>query len=127
MLSLGACREPAKNPRNLLPYGYVDTPKAGDVLRPGKTLVGGWALDDTGVAEVRVFFDGRYKASAPIAAARPDVGKVMPQCARQRNICGWNLLVDFGLVAGEHTILVQAIDDMGASRDIGTIPVTIPR
>jgi len=127
VVSLAGCREPAKNPKNLLPYGYVDTPKAGDVLRPGKTLVGGWALDDVRVTEVRVYFDGHYRASAPIEVPRPDVAKVVEQCAHQGTICGWNLRVDFGMAAGEHTILVQAIDNHGASRDIGTVPVTIPR
>jgi hypothetical protein len=79
------------------------------------------------VAEIRVFLDGHYRASAPIAVPRPDVAKAFPQCGRQQNICGFNLLVDFGMAAGEHIVLVQAIDDYGASRDIGAIPVVIPR
>lgn len=126
MASLSACAERAKNPDNELPQGTVDVPKPGDVLRPGKTLVGGWALDDSGVAEIRIYFDGRYKASSRLNVARPDVAKVHPRYARRGDIFGWNVEVDFGTSPGSHTILFQAVDDNGATRDIGIVPVVIP-
>jgi hypothetical protein len=124
--SLSACVERAKNPENELPQGTVDMPKSGDVLRPGKTLVGGWALDDSGVAEIRIYLDGRYKASARLNVARPDVAQAHPRYARRGDIYGWNVEVNFGTSPGPHTILCQAIDDNGAPRDIGTVPVVIP-
>lgn len=124
--TLPACVERAKNPENELPRGIVDVPRPGDVLRPGKTLVGGWALDDSGVAEIRIYFDGHYKASARLNVARPDVGQAYPRYARPGDIYGWNLEVDFGTTPGSHTILCQAIDDNGAPRDIGVVDVVIP-
>ncbi|MCX6546018.1 MAG: Ig-like domain-containing protein [Acidobacteria bacterium] len=122
-----ACGERVKNPDNELPQGVVDTPKAGDVLKPGKTLVGGWAVDDSGVSEIRIYFDGHYKTSVRLGVPRPDVARAMPRYARRGDIYGWNVEVDFGIGPGPHTILVQAIDDSGATRDIGVVPVTVPQ
>jgi hypothetical protein len=122
-----ACGERVKNPDNELPQGVVDTPKTGDVLKPGKTLVGGWAVDDSGIAEIRIYFDGHYKASAGVNVPRPDVAKAMPRYARRGDIHGWNIEVDFGMAPGPHIILVQAVDDSGATRDIGVMTVTVPQ
>jgi hypothetical protein len=125
--ALAGCGERVKDPDNELPSGVVDTPKAGAVLRPGKTLVGGWAMDDSGVAEVRLYFDGHFKDSARLNVARPDVGRAIPQYARRGDIYGWNIEADFGMEPGSHTILVQAVDESGATHDIGVIPVSIPK
>jgi hypothetical protein len=124
--SWAACTERAKNPDNELPQGELDAPKTGDILRPGKTLVGGWAIDDAGVAEIRIYFDGRYKASARLNVARPDVTRAHPRYARRGDISGWNVALDFGISPGPHTILAQAVDDNGATRDIGVVSVVIP-
>jgi hypothetical protein len=124
---VAGCVERAKNPENQLPSGMVDLPKPGAVLRPGRTLVGGWAIDDTGVAEVRVFFDGRFKAATTLKVPRPDVSQAKPWYARPGDLHGWNVEVDFGLAPGEHEILVQAVDINGAARDIGLVPVTVTR
>lgn len=120
------CGPGIRNPGNELPSGLVDVPKAGATLRPGPTLVGGWAVDDSGIREVRVYFDGRFKASTVLTVARPDVAKAMPRYARADALHGWNVLVDFGMAPGAHTLLVQAVDDHGATRDIGVISVTVP-
>ena len=58
---------------------------------------------------------------------RPDVAKALPRYARRGDIHGWNALIDFGMAAGPHTILIQAVDDSGATRDIGVVPVTVPQ
>jgi hypothetical protein len=119
----GGCTERAKDPANELPHGSVDRPKAGDTIRPGRTVVGGWAIDDSGVAEIRLYFDGHYKASARLNVVRPDVGQAYPRYAHRGDVYGWNVEVDFGTALGPHTIVVQAVDDNGATTDIGTIPV----
>jgi hypothetical protein len=124
---LPGCTDPPPSPDNELPIGVVDVPRAGDVLRPGPTIVGGWAVDDTRVVEIRVYFDGRFAARATPTVARPDVAKAMPAYARPGDMYGWNVSVDFGATGGAHTILAQAVDTLGATRDIGVIPVTVPR
>jgi hypothetical protein len=127
LASFLACGERVKNPDNELPLGVVDIPRAGDVLKPGKTLVGGWALDDSGISEIRIYFDGHYKTSVRLNVPRPDVARQMPRYARRGDIHGWNVEVDFGMGPGPHAILVQAVDDSGATRDIGVVPVTVPQ
>lgn len=126
MIPFVACGGQTLNPGNELPFGVVDVPKAGSTLRPGPTLVGGWAVDDSGIEEIRVYFDGRFKASTGMAVSRPDVEQAHPRYARPDAMHGWNVLVDFGMASGPHTILVQVVDDLGATRDIGVVPVTIP-
>ena len=124
-LSSSGCTERAKDPLNELPQGSVDRPKPGDTIRTGRTVVGGWAIDDNGVAEIRVYLDGHYKTSARLNVVRADVGLAYPRYARAGDIYGWNVEVDLGAAPGPHTILVQAVDDNGATRDIGTIPVVV--
>jgi hypothetical protein len=124
---LSACVDPPPDPANELPIGVVDTPAAGEVLRPGPTMVGGWAADDTGILEVRIYFDGRFVTRATPTVARPDVAKALPKYARTGDLYGWNVAVDFAATPGAHTILAQAVDRSGATRDIGVIPVTVPR
>lgn len=127
MAAVSACVDPPPDPANELPIGFVDTPSAGEVLRPGPTLVGGWAVDDTRIVEIRIYFDGRFVARATQGVARPDVAKAWPKYARAGDLHGWNTIVDFAATAGAHTIVVQAVDTAGATRDIGVIPVTVPR
>ena len=122
-----SCGNKAINPDNELPSGVVDTPKSGDMLRPGPTLVGGWAVDDSGVAEIRIFFDGHFQARTTLTVVRPDVARALPQYARKGDLYGWNALVDFAATPGAHTILVQAVDTAAATRDIGVVPVIGPR
>lgn len=126
-ISASCSNETAPDPANELPIGFVDTPRPGEVLRPGPTIVGGWALDDAGVAEVRIYFDGRFAARATLSVARPDVGQAYPKYARSGDLYGWNVSVDFAATPGTHTILAQAVDTAGATRDIGVIEITGPR
>lgn len=122
-----ACAAPEPDPTNELPFGFVDVPTAGTELRPGPNLVGGWALDDVGVTEIRFYFDGKYVTRTTLAVPRPDVAKALPKYARSGDRYGWNLNVDFAATPGPHTILVQAVDSSGATRDIGVVAVTGPR
>ena len=105
----------------------VDTLRAGDVLRPGPTLVGGRAGDDAGVSEIRIYSDGHFAARTTPDAARPDVARVLPKYACSGDLDGWNVQVDVAPTPGAHTILAQAVDASGATKDIGVIAITVPR
>ena len=126
VLAAGACRRPptATPPKNEPPFGVVDGPANGATV--GREVeFSGWALDDSRVAEVRIYVDGQFKVSAKVKIPRPDVTKVYPRYATPGDIHGWWELVDLGDRGGEHTLLAQAVDDRGATGDIGPIKVRL--
>ena len=117
---------PDVDPGNELPFGFVDSPTNGAVVaREMRTT--GWALDDVGVIEVRVFVDGKFAARGAIDQPRPDVSKAYPRYAAKTDVHGWVIPVQFGPTAqsGPHLIVIQAVDTQGATRDIGTLSVTL--
>jgi hypothetical protein len=85
----------------------------------------GWALDDSRVVEVKIFVNGERKASATLTIKRPDVTKLYPKYSVPDDIHGWWALVDLGEQGGGREILVQAVDDQGATRDIGSVSVRV--
>lgn len=114
--------------RNELPFGYVDVPSTGSTV--GYQMhTRGWALDDGSVSEVRIFLDGHFVARTTITESRPDVAKTYPKYAKGSDLHGWTVLVPVAAdtPAGPHTILVQAVDNQGATRDIGMSNVALSR
>jgi hypothetical protein len=104
------------------PFGVVDVPHNGDTV--GREVeVGGWALGSSPIKEVKIYVDGQYKLSAKLKLPRPDVTKVYPAYATPEEIHGWLERVDLGDRAGNHTLLAQAVDDNGATTDIGSVIV----
>jgi hypothetical protein len=127
-LAVPACGPNGRhNPDNEVPFGYVDQPKAGDTVAPGALVVGGWALDDSAVKEVRVYLDGRYVTRTTIAVARPDLVKPYPGYLHGTDLHGWNTEIELPDVPGPHTLLVQAEDDAGATRDLGSMTITVSK
>ncbi len=111
----------ALDPANELPFGHVDQP-VNQAHTTSQTAIGGWAMDDRGVREIRVYVDGHFDVALPLNTGRPDVSKAFPQYARGTNMHGWSAAVAFE-APGAHTILVQAVDTDGATHDIGTLTV----
>jgi hypothetical protein len=119
----GCNRETGVNdPANELPFGTLDFPVQGAQLK-AESVVGGWALDDRGVKEIRVYVDGHLINSGVLSQDRPDVAKVFPQYARGSQKHGFLVLIGFD-APGPHTIIVQAVDTDGATRDIAVVNVT---
>ena len=129
--ALGAgCRQvsPPPDPANELPFGVVDTPRNGELV--GRTVdVAGWAMDDSAIAVVHVYVDAKYQTSAPLTLPRPDVSKANQTYVRADSktpdVHGWQAWVDLGENPGPHTIRAQAVDDRGATRDLGAVTVTL--
>jgi hypothetical protein len=48
----------------------------------------GWALDDAGAKEVRVFVDGKFAARGAVDTPSPDVSQAYPRHAAQTNVHG---------------------------------------
>jgi len=132
LLLSAACGRPAvprdPDPKNELPFGFIDVPAAGSTVGH-QMLTRGWALDDGGVSEVRIFLDGHFVGRTTITESRPDVSKAYPNYARGSDIHGWTVVVPVGAdtAMGPHTVLVQAVDNQGATRDIGTTNVALTR
>jgi hypothetical protein len=114
--------DPAHDPYNELPFGNVETPVDGARVQ-ARTDVAGWALDDHGLKEIRLYVDGRFAGVAPLKFERPDVKKTYTQYARHAEKNGFVGAVVFDR-PGDHTILVQATDIDGGTRDIGVVKVT---
>jgi hypothetical protein len=124
---LAACSAPgpaSPDPDNALPFGYLDTP-TNDQTVGRQVQVSGWALDDSGVRDVRIFVDGRYRTSASLTVPRPDVTNAYALFANGTDVHGWSTIVDLGEQAVRHNIIAQAVDDQGATRDIGSVEVTV--
>lgn len=116
----------ALDPNNELPFGWMDTPLAGAVVAQGTTLaVGGWALDDSSVKEVRIYLDGRFKARAEFGTPRPDLAGKYAQYLHNADKHGWKADVAVPASPGPHTLVAQAMDDRGATHDITTISITV--
>ncbi len=116
------------DPANEMPFGFVDQPR--DAAHMGRTIaVHGWVLDDHGVADVRVFLDGRYVGSAASRVARPDVTKTYSRYAAANDQPGFvaQLVLPDSVATGQHVLLVQVVDDAGLTRDIGSRTIVIDR
>lgn len=125
LLMVGGCRSrqsSALDPSNELPSGHIDMPADGQHVS-SETNMGGWAIDDRGIREVRVYIDGHFVTATPLNTERPDVSKAFPQYAHENHLHGWTIRVPFPS-PGAHKLLVQAVDSDGATRDIGVMNVT---
>jgi hypothetical protein len=110
------------DPANELPFGHVDAPGPGAEVK-AESPVSGWALDDRGVTQIRVYVDNHIVTIGTLGQDRPDVSKAYPSYTRADHRHGFTLLAGFD-APGPHTIVVQAVDTDGATRDIAVIPVT---
>lgn len=122
--SLACGVTPPADPNNEMPFGFVDVPRDGDIVSRTVT-VGGWALDDARVEAVRFYVNGEYQASARPTLPRPDVSQAFRNYPAREHLHGWQIELDLGESVGPHAILVRAVDEDGATRDIGQVSVTI--
>ena len=109
------------DPANELPFGHVDIPPEGGQVK-AETVLAGWALDDRGVKQIRVYVDGHLVNTGVLTEDRPDVSKVFPRYATGSHKHGWTIMAGFD-APGPHVVIVQAVDTDGATRDIGVVNV----
>ena len=83
-----AGQDRSSDPANELPFGKIDVPVESARVQ-ARTPVAGWALDDRGIREIRVYVDGRFAALGAMKEPRPDVRLALPDypCGRDRH--GW--------------------------------------
>lgn len=119
-----ACAGPAHR-RSEVPFGALDLPAPNSVVAPGPLVVGGWAMDDEGIDVVRVFVNRRFVAETRLTVPRPDLIKAFPAYLHNTEVHGWNLTITLQAGTGAAEILAQAVDSRGATRDLGTVVVTV--
>jgi len=109
-----------------LPFGVMDQPRGGETLR-GIVELRGWALSESGIAQVLVYVDRNYVAAATLGISRPDVAKVYPAFSNRPD-SGWTATLDTGKwSAGVHELVVQGTANNGATRDLGAVNVTVAK
>lgn len=102
----------------------IDIPANGATVDT-PVRVSGWAVDESGVAGVRIYFDDEPMVTAPIVSARPDVEKRFPRFASPGAIHGFEALIDAGAHAGYTVVRAVAIDGKGAQTEIYSITIRI--
>ena len=104
--------------------GFIDLPANGATVDT-PVRVSGWAVDESGVTGVRIYFDDELMTTAPLVSKRPDVEKTYPQYAVPGAVHGFEAMIDAGSHAGYTVIRAVAIDGKGAQTQIFNITVKI--
>lgn len=118
----GAPKVQIADPLADLPFGRVEAPSEdARLLRTFEAR--GWAADDQGIEEVRVFVDRRYVTSVEREAAPRHLVEEHPGTS----VTGWSgkVTVPPDLPPGEHLLVVQVVDREGLARVIGVVPIVI--
>jgi hypothetical protein len=131
VLWLTACGDEARQdgPRrqrepNPASKGFIDIPADGATV-DSPLRVSGWAVDESGVTGVRIYFDDELMVTAPIVTPRPDVESMYPAYKTPGAIHGFETVIDAGSHAGYTVIRAVAIDGKGAQTQIYNITVKI--
>jgi hypothetical protein len=107
------------NPASL---GYIEWPKRNASMS-SVFVVEGWAADQDGVVEVRIYVDADRVAIAHPWLARPDVEAALPNVARQRH--GFSVEVNAGSKIGPRVVRADVLDTRGAVTTVARATITI--
>ena len=72
-----AAATPVAAPANPAPFGFLNTPAENQTVKPG-TYVSGWALDESGIAEVSIVTDDGQKLYVHVGDDFPGVKEKYP-------------------------------------------------
>jgi hypothetical protein len=100
------------------PFGVIDVPPENATVSAGSFGLG-WALDDSGIAEVRVSTELGPAAAGTLGGARPDIPPVHPEYPDAAN-SGFGFLVP-EVPPGPHTLTITLV-----ARDGGQTVLTRP-
>ncbi|SFA80720.1 Ig-like domain-containing protein [Clostridium frigidicarnis] len=99
--------------KKLDPKMWVEYPENYSVTGPDILDVFGWALDQSGIKEVKVLLDGNYVGLAKTNLSREDVDSAFPGYANGKN-SGFSYKLSLSnIIQGQHRITVQAIGNDG--------------
>jgi len=112
----------------IITIGMVTSVLAGDIVlnleEPGanSTYTGianvrGWVVGSKGINRVELYVNGELKNNIPIGGLRTDVGHQYPNYPNS-SYSGYSMAFNYsGLPAGQHSIVVRAIDSEGSFKD----------
>ena len=102
------------------PKTYIDEPRGSITINDKLLKVRGWALNASGVKEVKIYVDGKYKGNADIGLDRPDVNNVYPGYPEESNSGFLFSLDTMNLGFGNHEIKVEAVGNDGSNNVAST-------
>ncbi|QLY79091.1 Ig-like domain-containing protein [Clostridium intestinale] len=109
-------RNVSVNVSKLVPMMNVDSPAVNSVEK-GNIKVVGWALNASGVKEVKVYVDNTYIGNATIGSSRLDVGQAFPGYVNGDK-SGYEYTINTTTIAsGVKNIKVQAIGNDGSVQE----------
>jgi hypothetical protein len=83
----------------------------------GIANVRGWVVGSKGINRVELYVNGELKNNIPIGGLRTDVGHQYPNYPNS-SYSGYSMAFNYsGLPAGQHSIVVRAIDSEGSFKD----------
>jgi hypothetical protein len=83
----------------------------------GIANVRGWVVGSKGINRVELYVNGELKNNIPIGGLRTDVGNQYPNYPNS-SYSGYSMAFNYsGLPAGQHSIVVRAIDSEGSFKD----------
>lgn len=90
----------------------IDIPVVNSVIENQNVLVGGWAINPSGIQTVTISLNGNILGNAS-STFRPDIANIFPKYKGVNN-SGFNYLIDRSLlVDGNNSIVVEAIGNDG--------------
>ena len=96
----------------------LDAPTNNSVVTDGNLQIRGWALDEAGVKEVRVYIDNKDFGTITYGTTRTDVNKAYPGYSSGNN-AGFDGKIDVSsLTSGNKNVVVKITSNDGTSKDI---------
>ncbi|CEQ10472.1 mannosyl-glycoprotein endo-beta-N-acetylglucosaminidase [[Clostridium] sordellii] len=93
---------------------WIDGPRG--TINNKDININGWALNSSGVREVKIYIDGEYKGNAEVGKQRLDVNAAYPGYLGGEN-SGYEMTIDKNKVSpGKHELKVEAIGIDGSSK-----------
>ena len=96
----------------------LDSPTNNSVVTDGNLKIRGWALDEAGVKEVRVYIDNKDFGTVTYGTTRADVNNAYPGYSSGNN-AGFDGTIDVSsLTSGNKNVVVKITSNDGTSKNI---------